>query len=74
MNKTKIVGTIGPNSSDYNILNSMVLAGVDVFRINMAYASIDFAREAILNVRKISLENNVDDMTAEEIQDETLNV
>lgn len=60
MNKTKIVGTIGPNSCDYNILNSMVLAGVDVFRINMAYASIDFAREAILNVRKISLEKNLE--------------
>lgn len=56
MNKTKIVATIGPNSSDYNILKQMALSGVSVFRINMAYASLEFAREVILDVRKISLE------------------
>ena len=56
MNKTKIVATIGPSSSDYNILKQMALSGVSVFRINMAYASLEFAREVILDVRKISLE------------------
>ena len=58
MNKTKIVSTIGPSSSDYNILKQMALAGVSVFRINMAYASLEFAREVILDVRRISLEIN----------------
>ena len=58
MNKTKIVATIGPSSSDYNVLKQMALAGVSVFRINMAYASLEFAREAILDVRRISLEIN----------------
>lgn len=58
MNKTKIVSTIGPSSSDYNILKQMALAGVSVFRINLAYASLEFAREVILDVRRISLEIN----------------
>ena len=58
MNKTKIVATIGPNSSDYNILKQMALGGVSVFRLNMAYASLEFARNAILDVRRISLEIN----------------
>ena len=56
MNKTKIVATIGPSSSDYNVLKQMALAGVSVFRLNMAYASLEFARSIILDVRKISLE------------------
>ena len=58
MNKTKIVATIGPSSSDYNVLKQMALAGVSVFRLNMAYASLEFAREVILDVRRISLEIN----------------
>ena len=58
MNKTKIVATIGPSSSDYNLLKQMALAGVSVFRLNMAYASLEFAREVILDVRRISLEIN----------------
>ena len=56
MNKTKIVATIGPSSSDYNVLKQMALSGVSVFRLNMAYASLEFAREVILDVRRISLE------------------
>ena len=58
MNKTKIVATIGPSSSDYNVLKQMALSGVSVFRLNMAYASLEFAREVILDVRRISLEIN----------------
>ena len=58
MNKTKIVATIGPSSSDYNVLKQMALAGVSVFRLNMSYANIEFARAAILDIRKISFEIN----------------
>lgn len=58
MNKTKIVATIGPSSSDYNVLKQMALSGVSVFRLNMAYASLEFARSVILDVRRISFEIN----------------
>ena len=60
MNKTKMIGTVGPSSSDYDILKDMILSGVDVIRINMAYATVDFARDVILNVRKIDLENGIE--------------
>ena len=59
MNKTKMISTIGPNSSDYAIIKNMIASGVDVIRINMAYAKFDFARDVILNVRKINNEENV---------------
>ena len=58
MNKTKIVATIGPSSSDYNVLKQMAIGGVSVFRLNMAYTSLEFAREVILDIRRISLEIN----------------
>ena len=56
MNKTKMIGTLGPSSSTYEVIRDMISSGVDVIRINMNYASFDFAKEAILNVRKINLE------------------
>lgn len=59
MNKTKMISTIGPNSSDYTILKNMIASGVDVIRINMAYSKFDFARDIILNVRKINNEENI---------------
>ena len=58
MNKTKMIGTIGPSSSDYEIIKKMIITGIDVVRINMSYASFEFAKAAILNVRKIDLELN----------------
>lgn len=56
MNKTKMVGTIGPSSISYSVIKNMILYGIDVIRINMAYASFDFAKDVILNVRKADLE------------------
>lgn len=60
MNKTKIIGTLGPSSNTYEVIKDMINAGIDVVRINMSYASFEFAKEAILNVRKINLEQNIE--------------
>ena len=59
MNKTKIISTLGPNSKDYNCIRNMIITGVDVIRINMAYASFDFAKEAIINVRRVDIEEGI---------------
>ena len=59
MNKTKMIGTIGPSSSDYSIIKEMILSGVDVIRINMTYSNFEFAKQVILNVRKVNIEENV---------------
>jgi pyruvate kinase len=38
LRKTKIIGTAGPSSSDKDTIRQMVLAGMDVLRINLAHA------------------------------------
>jgi pyruvate kinase len=37
MIKTKIIATLGPASSDVNQIHDLILAGVDVFRINLSH-------------------------------------
>ena len=59
MNKTKIISTIGPKSNTYDCIREMILSGIDVVRINMAYATFEFAREAILNVRRVDIEEGI---------------
>ena len=58
-NKTKIIATIGPSSSDINILKEMVIAGVDVVRLNFSHGEKEFHKQIIKNVRKISEELNI---------------
>ena len=58
-NKTKIIATIGPSSSDINILKEMVSAGVDVVRLNFSHGEKEFHKQIIKNVRKISEGLNV---------------
>ncbi len=39
MRRTKIVATLGPGSSSYEVILEMVQAGVDVFRLNFSHGS-----------------------------------
>jgi pyruvate kinase len=47
-NRTKIVATIGPASSSPEMLEEMVVAGADIFRINFSHGDYS-AVEAVLN-------------------------
>ena len=58
-NRTKIIATIGPSSSDYQVLREMVIKGVDVVRLNFSHGSHKDHKKVILNVRKISDELGV---------------
>lgn len=60
-NKAKIVATMGPASSDYEVMKRMVEAGVNVFRINFSHSDHDGAREIAEKVRKLNeeLETNI---------------
>jgi pyruvate kinase len=54
--KTKIVATLGPASSDQNTVKQMMVAGVNVFRINFSHADFDAAKERIQLIRDLNKE------------------
>lgn len=53
---TKIVATLGPASTHPDILKSLILAGVDVVRLNFSHGVAQDHRDRAQLVRKISLE------------------
>ncbi|MBC2838060.1 pyruvate kinase [Robiginitalea sp. SC105] len=54
--KTKIVATLGPATSDKEVLRKMVEAGVDVFRINFSHANYEDVANRIRMIRELSEE------------------
>lgn len=56
MRRTKIIATIGPNSSDSEILRSLIASGVDVARINFSHGTIAKHRRVISLIRKLAKE------------------
>ena len=54
--KTKIVATLGPASSDRDTIKQMMIAGVNVFRINFSHADFDAAKERIQLIRVLNKE------------------
>ncbi|EKY10739.1 pyruvate kinase [Capnocytophaga sp. oral taxon 332 str. F0381] len=55
--KTKIVATLGPATADPEVIKNMMIAGVNVFRINFSHADYDDVRERIEMIRRINQEN-----------------
>ncbi len=53
--RVKIVATLGPASSEPEMLERLFEAGVDVFRINMSHTSHDTARKLHATVRNAEL-------------------
>ena len=54
MNKTKIIATVGPVSSNKDIIKKLITAGVDVIRINMKHATREFCDEIIKSVNDLN--------------------
>jgi pyruvate kinase len=54
--KTKIVCSLGPASSDDNVVRNLILAGMDVARLNFSHGNMDEHRAAVERVRRISKE------------------
>lgn len=55
-NKTKIIATIGPSTSSYEMLRKIIKAGVDVCRINFSHGSHEEHKKVIDNVLRINEE------------------
>ena len=53
MKKTKIVCSIGPASNEADVMEQMVLAGMNVARINFTHATIEERDKAIASVREV---------------------
>lgn len=54
--KVKIVATLGPSSSDYDMIKALHQAGADVFRLNMSHGSHDEIAERHRIIRDIEAE------------------
>lgn len=56
MKKTKIIATIGPSSVEEKVLKGLILKGMDIARINMAYADHDFCKDIISKINRLNKE------------------
>ena len=56
--KTKIVATLGPASSSENVIEKMMHAGVNVFRINFSHADHNDVQKRIEIIRALSKKHN----------------
>ena len=56
LRQTKIIATIGPASEQPGILRSLVLAGVNLVRINMSHGTLERHTQVINNIRTIAAE------------------
>ena len=58
LKRTKIVGTIGPSSISKKIIRKMILAGLNVCRINFSHSNHEEALKIINTVRELNIELN----------------
>lgn len=54
MRKTKIVCTIGPKSESLEMMEKLVLAGMNVMRMNFSHGDHEEQLKRVLNIRKIN--------------------
>ncbi|HEY3661922.1 MAG TPA: pyruvate kinase [Chthoniobacterales bacterium] len=54
MRKTRIICTLGPASEASEVIERMILAGTDTFRLNMSHAKHEWVREIVPRVRSIA--------------------
>src|SRR5690606_34183585 len=51
--KVKILATLGPASSEEDMIQRLFEAGADVFRINMSHTSHDMMRTLVERIRNV---------------------
>ena len=53
MHRAKIVSTLGPASSSERVIEQLIGAGVDVFRLNFSHGTRDEHAENVGRIRQI---------------------
>ncbi len=56
MRRTKIICTLGPATEKSEVLRQMMIAGANVFRLNMSHARHDWVREIVPRIRQLAQE------------------
>jgi pyruvate kinase len=56
LTRTKIIATVGPACAEPEMLRSLVLSGVDIFRLNFAHGSHEWLEGIVRTIWEISLE------------------
>ncbi len=54
MRHTKIIATVGPSSGSRDVLDALVSAGVDVFRLNFSHGTHESHAESFARIREIA--------------------
>src|SRR5690242_1355555 len=57
LRRAKIVATLGPASSNADMIAQLFKAGADVFRINMSHTTQDRMRELVGMIRSVERDN-----------------
>src|SRR5260370_20203151 len=53
---TKIIATVGPATESPEKLGKLILAGLDVMRLNMAHGTDDWVTSLVKRIREVSVE------------------
>jgi pyruvate kinase len=53
--KTKVVSTLGPSTDSPKIIETMMNAGVNIFRINFSHANYDDVKKKIKIIRDLNV-------------------
>ena len=54
LNRAKIVATLGPASSTDEVVEKLIVSGLNVARVNMSHADHETHRQSIQRVRRIA--------------------
>ena len=57
MRRTKIIATLGPATDEPGVLKKLIVAGVDVFRLNYSHQSHAHHEKRMKEIRQLSLEH-----------------
>ncbi|MDP4639099.1 MAG: pyruvate kinase, partial [Verrucomicrobiales bacterium] len=66
--KTKIIATLGPATQSAEAVRNLILAGANIFRLNMSHAPHDWARELVGTIRTVASELDANVATLIDLQ------
>ncbi len=66
--KTKIIATLGPATQSPEAIRALILAGANIFRLNMSHAAHDWTREVVASIRSIATDLQIHVATLVDLQ------